>query len=179
MRHDVRQPVVVIPFHPHHFNLPLGIGQLPDVSQKLPVIFGQAGEIEIGEDVAQQNQPLKAVFLQHARSLARMTRLCTQVQVGKDQRVVHVQIHIPVLAVECYGLMKCASILVHMVTPVVTDFIAQIGPAENPVGTAALGRPAEQSSAASPLPCRTPRSQPKRCCRSAQSESGSRQGTSD
>jgi hypothetical protein len=42
-----------------------------------------------------------------------MTRLCTQVQVGKDQRVVHVQIHIPVLAVDCYGVMKCASILVH------------------------------------------------------------------
>src|SRR5579871_6620399 len=54
-----------------------------------------------------------------------MTRLCTQVQVGKDQRVVHVQIHIPVLAVECYGLMKCASILVHEVTTVVTRLYPQ------------------------------------------------------
>jgi hypothetical protein len=38
---------------------------------------------------------------------------CPQVQVGKDQRVVAGQIHIPVVTTECYGLMKVASILVH------------------------------------------------------------------
>jgi hypothetical protein len=42
-----------------------------------------------------------------------MTGLCTEVQVGKDQRVVAVQIHIPVVAAQCYGLMNVASILVH------------------------------------------------------------------
>jgi hypothetical protein len=30
-----------------------------------------------------------------------MTRLCTEVQVGKDQRVVHGQIHIPMVVTEC------------------------------------------------------------------------------
>jgi hypothetical protein len=35
------------------------------------------------------------------------------VQVGEDQRVVHVQIHNSVIAAECYGVMKCASKSVH------------------------------------------------------------------
>jgi hypothetical protein len=42
-----------------------------------------------------------------------MTGLCSQMQIGKDQRVVPVQIHIPVVAADCYGLMNSASILVH------------------------------------------------------------------
>ena len=77
------------------------------------MLFGQPGEVEVGEDVAQQDEPLKTVPLEHARGLERMARLCTQVQVREDQRVVHVQIHILVLAMNCYGVMKCASILVH------------------------------------------------------------------
>jgi hypothetical protein len=77
------------------------------------VFFGQAGKVEIGEDVAQQDQTLKTVFLQHSRCLARVTGFRTQVQVGKDQRVVDMQIHNLVLTIECYGLMKIASKLVH------------------------------------------------------------------
>jgi hypothetical protein len=42
------------------------------------------------------------------------------VQVGEDQRVVGMQIHIPVLAMNCYWLINIASILVHKVTTVVT-----------------------------------------------------------
>jgi hypothetical protein len=38
-----------------------------------------------------------------------MAGLCTEVQVGKDQRVVDMQIHNPVVASECYEVMKCAS----------------------------------------------------------------------
>jgi hypothetical protein len=41
-----------------------------------------------------------------------MAGLCTEVQVGKDQRVVAMQIHSPVVASECYGVMKYASKLV-------------------------------------------------------------------
>jgi hypothetical protein len=36
------------------------------------------------------------------------------VQVGKDQRVVAMQIHDLVVAGECYGVMKCASKSVHI-----------------------------------------------------------------
>jgi hypothetical protein len=39
--------------------------------------------------------------------------LCPQVQVRKDQRVVAMQIHASVVSKQCYGVMKCASKLVH------------------------------------------------------------------
>jgi hypothetical protein len=41
-----------------------------------------------------------------------VTGFRTQVQVGKDQRVVDMQIHNLVLTIECYGVMKIASKLV-------------------------------------------------------------------
>ncbi len=88
VRHDVGEAVVVIALHPDDFNIAFGIRKLANIAEKLPVIFGEAGEVEVGENVAQQDQPLKAVFLEHASGFAGMTRLCTEVQVGKDQRVV-------------------------------------------------------------------------------------------
>jgi len=47
----------VIAFHPHHFDIPLGIRQLADVAEEFPVLFGQAGEVEVSKNVAQQDQP--------------------------------------------------------------------------------------------------------------------------
>ncbi len=112
VRHDIGEPVVVIAFHPNDFDAALRVRELANVAEKLPMIFGEAGKVEVGENVAQQNQPPKTVFLQHARGFAGMARLCTEVQVGKDQRVVHGQIHSSVIALECYGPVKCASKLV-------------------------------------------------------------------
>ncbi len=113
VRHDVGESVIVIAFHPHNFDIALGVGELADVAEELPVFFGEAGEVEVGKDVAQQDQPLKTVFLEHARGFTGVTSLCTEVQVGKDQRVVDMQIHSLVVAGECYGVMKHASKSVH------------------------------------------------------------------
>ena len=44
---------------------------------------------------------MEAIFLQHAGGLPRMARLRAEVQIGKDQRVVHGQIHTSVVADEC------------------------------------------------------------------------------
>jgi hypothetical protein len=112
VRHDVGQSVVVIAFHPHDLNVALGIGELANVAEELPMVFSQASKVQVGKDVTQQDEPLKAVLLQHPRGFAGMTGLCTEVQVGKDQRVVAVQIHSLVVAGHCYGVMKCASKLV-------------------------------------------------------------------
>ena len=53
VRHDVRQPVVVVPLDPNHLNLALRIRQLADIPQKLPVILGQPGKIKVGKNIAQ------------------------------------------------------------------------------------------------------------------------------
>jgi hypothetical protein len=109
VRHNVGESVVVIAFHPHDFDVALGIGKLANVAEKLPVVFCEAREVEVGKNVAQQDQPLKAVFLEHAGGFVGVAGLCTEVQVGKDQRVVAMQIHNLVVAMECYGVMKYAS----------------------------------------------------------------------
>ncbi|MGB2837873.1 MAG: hypothetical protein WBC30_19750, partial [Candidatus Sulfotelmatobacter sp.] len=57
----------------------------------------------------QQDQALEAACLKDARGFAGMAGLCTEVQVGKDQRVVAMQIHNLVVARQCYGVMKYAS----------------------------------------------------------------------
>jgi hypothetical protein len=109
VRHDVGESVIVVTFHPDDFDVALGIGELPNIAEKLPVALGKAGEVEVGKDVAQQDEPLKTVFLEHARGFAGVAGLCTEVQIGKDQRVVAMQIHNLVVARECYEVMKCAS----------------------------------------------------------------------
>jgi len=101
MRHNVRQSVIVIAFDPDNLDVAFGIRELADETEELPMIFGEAGEVEVGKNVAQQDQPLKTVFLQHPRGLARVTGFRPQMQVGKDQRVVDMQIHTSIVAIEC------------------------------------------------------------------------------
>jgi hypothetical protein len=67
MRHYVSQADIVIPFDPHHFNFSLGIRELADQPEKLPVFFFQSAEIQVREDVAKKDQPPEGVFLQHAQ----------------------------------------------------------------------------------------------------------------
>jgi len=56
VRHDVGQPIVVVPFHPHHFNSSLGIRQFANVTEELPMFFLEAAEIEVAKDVSQKDQ---------------------------------------------------------------------------------------------------------------------------
>lgn len=93
MRHDVGKPVIVIAFHPDHFDLPLGIRELADVAEEPPVFFGQAAKVEVGEDVSQQDQAAESVFPKNAGSRACLAAIRTKVHIGEDQRVVDRQIH--------------------------------------------------------------------------------------
>ena len=77
------------------------------------MVLGEAGEVEVGEDVAQENEPLKTGLFEQIGSFPRMARFRAEVQVRKDQRVVGMRIHGLVVARDCYGVIKIASILVH------------------------------------------------------------------
>ncbi len=90
MRHDWSQAVVVIAFDPHHFDVALGIGELANEAEKFPVFFFQASEIEVGKNVAQQNQAPILIFLQNAQRLARAAHVRAEVQIRQDQRVINV-----------------------------------------------------------------------------------------
>jgi hypothetical protein len=52
--HYIGESSVVIAFHPHHFDIAFAIGEFADVGEELPMIAIEAGEIEVGEDVAEE-----------------------------------------------------------------------------------------------------------------------------
>ena len=88
MGHDLGQSVVVIAFDPDHFNVALGIGKLANETEKLPVLFLQPSEIEVGENIAQQNEAAILIFPKHEQRLAGAAHVRAEVQIRKDQRVV-------------------------------------------------------------------------------------------
>ena len=134
MRHDVGQPVIVVSFHPDDFNVAFWMGKLADMTEKLPVLFLQACEVEVGEDIAEEDEALETILFQHAGGLAGAAGFGPQVEIRQDQRVVSGQIHGSVLAAECYGAMKRASILVQRVTGGVTAYGGRRTPARGNYG---------------------------------------------
>src|SRR6516225_11974135 len=84
VRHDVGEPVIVVPFYPNDFNSALRIREFADETQELPVFFFQTGKIEVGKDVAEQDESLKPALLEDQHRLAGVTRLRPQVQVRED-----------------------------------------------------------------------------------------------
>ncbi len=69
VRHDLGKAMIVVAFDPNHFHVALGIGELADGTEKLPVLFLQTSEIQVGKDVAQQDQPTVGIFAQDTRWL--------------------------------------------------------------------------------------------------------------
>ncbi len=88
MGHDFSQAVVVIAFDPHHFDVTLGIGELTNVAEKFPVFFFQASEIEVGKNIAQQNEAAILILLEDVQRLARAAHVRAEVEIRKDQRVI-------------------------------------------------------------------------------------------
>jgi hypothetical protein len=83
----------VVALDPNHFDLALRIRQLANVAEKFPVLFGQAAEIQIGEDIAKQNQPAKTVPPQHSPGIVSAAYVRTEMQVGEDESVVNGRTH--------------------------------------------------------------------------------------
>ena len=70
VRHDFCETVIVVPFHPDHFYIVPGIGELADVAEELPVFLGETAEVQVGKDVAQQDQAAKAHGLKELERIA-------------------------------------------------------------------------------------------------------------
>jgi hypothetical protein len=81
VRHDFRKPVVVVSLDPDDLDTVAWIGEFSDVPQELPVLLGKATKIQVGKDIAQQNQPFEMDRLQESQSSARLADVGTQVQV--------------------------------------------------------------------------------------------------
>src|SRR5215831_2400705 len=88
VRHYVRQAMIMVALHPHHFHLVLGVGELADIAQKLPMLLGEAAEVEVGKDVAQQNQAPELDRMQKIQRVRSPADIGAQVQIRNNYRVV-------------------------------------------------------------------------------------------
>src|SRR2546421_3633480 len=107
--------MVVIAFDPHHFNFTLGIGKLANETEKFPVLFFEAAEIEVGKNVAEQNEAAILIFLENAQCLARTAHVRAEVQIRKDQRVIGLRVmdlrdHALIVVKKCYELMNWETV---------------------------------------------------------------------
>ena len=93
MGHHVGKTMIVIPLNPDHRDPAFRIRQLANATEKLPVFFLKAAEIQIAENIAQQDQAVKRNRFQHLQSSLSTAYLRTQVQVRKDHRVVTRRVH--------------------------------------------------------------------------------------
>src|SRR5271157_6631330 len=105
----------MIAFDPDHFDVALGIGELANVAEKLPVLFFQTSEIEVGKDIAQQNQAAILMVLENVQGFAGAAHVGAEVQIRKDQRVISrcddlrygdLRRHASSVADECYEVMN-------------------------------------------------------------------------
>ena len=61
------------------------------------MLFFETTEIEVGEDIAQQNETAILIFPENAQRLAGATHVRAEVQIRKDQRVINLR---------CYDLRR-------------------------------------------------------------------------
>ena len=68
--HNLGKAFVVVAFHPNDLDIAFAIGEFADAGEKLPMIAVQAGEVEVGEDVAQKNQTAEVTGLEQRDSIS-------------------------------------------------------------------------------------------------------------
>src|SRR5579884_4079620 len=98
VRHDVGETLIVVSLDPDNFHVAFGIRQLADVGQKVPVLFLQAPEVEVAEDIAEKNEPAEGDSLQHPDRIPGARKLRAQMQVRQNQGVVAWRFHCPIFS---------------------------------------------------------------------------------
>lgn len=93
VRHDRAQAAVVIALDPNHLDIAFRVGELADEAEKFPMVFGKTREIEVGKNIAQQNQAAEGMLREHGPRIVSAAELRSQMKIGKDERVVGDRTH--------------------------------------------------------------------------------------
>ncbi len=83
--HDIGDPGVVVSFDPNDFDVALGVGQLADVRDQLPVFAGQPGEIKVLENVTEKDQAFELGCFQEMRQRGRQRYCRAEMDVTDDE----------------------------------------------------------------------------------------------
>ena len=98
--------MVVIAFDPDDLHVTLWVRELEDESEELPVLFFKPGKIQVGKDIAVQDQTPILMFLQNTHSTARAAHIGAEVQIRQNQRVVDMRAHDSIVSKDCYRVMN-------------------------------------------------------------------------
>jgi len=61
----------MVAFDPYDFHAALGVAELSDTADELPVLAREPGEIQVLENVPQQNEPLEGGILEQMEEVGR------------------------------------------------------------------------------------------------------------
>jgi len=87
VRHDLGETSIVIALDPHDLHTTLRVREFADEAEELPVFFFQAAKVEVGKNIAQQDEAPKTLLAQHLDSVARPADFRAEVDIGEDERV--------------------------------------------------------------------------------------------
>ncbi len=120
MLHHVRDARVVVALNPHHFNATLRIAEFADVADEPPVLLGQAGEVQVLEDVAQQDESLERAILKKVQQVGCETEIGAEMYVRHDQGfAIHLYNRV---AKPCYNHVKSVGVLSRVAQHVEVEF---------------------------------------------------------
>ena len=68
--HHFGETFVMVAFHPDDLDVALAIGEFADAGEEFPVIAIEAREVEVGEDVAQENQTTEVAGLKQCNGIS-------------------------------------------------------------------------------------------------------------
>ncbi len=102
MGHDFGQSLIVIALHPNDLDAALGVRQLSNVRQEIPVLALEPPEVQVREDVAKQDETAIGSRLQDGKSISRTAEFGPEMQVRKNQRVIPPAMHAQILVERCY-----------------------------------------------------------------------------
>lgn len=109
VRHDVREATVVIALDPDDLDLSLGVRQLANTGKKLPMVAGQAAEIQVREDIAEQDQPAVPQRTQKLQRIPGAAHLRAKMNIGHDDGIKSLFRHAPIFVHTRYRVMNIKS----------------------------------------------------------------------
>jgi len=77
----------MVAFHPDDFDLSFWIRELSDVGKKAPMLACEPPEIQVGEDIAEENQPPKREGMQDVEGILGPTDIGSEMHVGEEQGI--------------------------------------------------------------------------------------------
>src|SRR5271165_574 len=91
--HYLGESFVMVAFNPNDLDIAFAVREFSDVGEELPVIAIEPRKVEVGEDVAQEDQTAEAAGFQQRTSIPSAADARTEMSVRQEQRIKRRSLH--------------------------------------------------------------------------------------